>query len=86
MQGKLTAFFAKTIAVYALMLISFNMSAQAIYSIKLKLVDDKTGQPVAYATASVTAQGENTPEKYVLTDSDGMGTIVKTYFSGVFSP
>ena len=77
MQGKLTAFFAKTIAVYALMLISFNMSAQAIYSIKLKLVDDKTGQPVAYATASVTAQGENTPEKYVLTDSDGVGTIVK---------
>ena len=77
MKGKITAFFIKTIAVYALMLVSLNASAQAIYSIKLKLVDDKTNEPVAYATASVTAQGEHTPEKYVLTDAEGVGTIVK---------
>ena len=59
------------------MLVSFDASAQAIYSIKLKLVDDKTDEPVAYATASVTAQGEQTPEKYVLTDAEGVGTLVK---------
>ena len=77
MKGKNIAFFIKTLALYALMLVSFDASAQAIYSIKLKLVDDKTDEPVAYATASVTAQGEQTPEKYVLTDAEGVGTLVK---------
>ena len=77
MRGKTSAFICKTIAVFALMLASVNMSAQAIYSIKLKLVDDKTDEPVAYATASVTLKGETTPEKYVLTDAEGVGSLVK---------
>ena len=77
MKGNITTFFIKTLAVYALMLVSVTASAQAIYSIKFKLVDDKTEQPVAYATASVTVQGEKTPEKYVLTDSEGVGALVK---------
>ena len=77
MKGKNSAFFIKTLVVCALIFLSFNLSAQSIYSIKLKLVDDKTSEPVAYATASVTAQGEKTPEKYVLTDADGVGSLVK---------
>ena len=77
MIGRLSHFFFKTVSVFALMLLSFNASAQAIYSIKLKLVDDKTSEPVAFATASVTAQGAKEPAKYVLTDSEGVGTLVK---------
>ena len=77
MIGRLSHFFFKTVSVFALMLFSFNASAQAIYSIKLKLVDDKTSEPVAFATASVTAQGAKEPAKYVLTDSEGVGTLVK---------
>ena len=77
MKGKIITFFIKTLSVCALMLLSVNVSAQAIYSIKLKLVDDKTSEPVAYATASVTAQGEKTPEKYVLTDADGVASLSK---------
>lgn len=77
MKGNNTAFFIKTLVVCALIFVSFNLSAQSIYSIRLKLVDDKTSEPVAYATASVTAQGEKTPEKYVLTDADGVGSLVK---------
>ena len=77
MKGNFTAFFIKTLAVFAFMLTSVNVSAQAIYSIKLKLVDDKTSEPVAYATASVTLQGAKEPEKYVLTDAEGVGTLVK---------
>ena len=77
MKGRHFNFFIKTISAFALMLVSYGASAQAIYSIKLKLVDDKTSEPVAYATASVTAQGEKSPEKYVLTDSEGVGNIVK---------
>ena len=77
MIGRLSHFFFKTVSVFALMLFSLNASAQAIYSIKLKLVDDKTSEPVAFATASVTAQGAKEPAKYVLTDSEGVGTLVK---------
>ena len=77
MIGRITAFFAKITMVCSLMLVSVAASAQAIYSIKLKLVDEKTGGPVAYATASVTLKGETSPEKYVLTDAEGAGTIVK---------
>ena len=59
------------------MFFSFNASAQAIYSIKLKLLDDKTSEPVAFATLSVTVQGAKEPVKYVLTDADGVGTLAK---------
>ncbi len=64
-------------AVCILMIISLSASAQAIYSIKLKLVDAKTSAPVAFATASITVKGESTPAKYVLTDSEGVASITK---------
>ena len=51
--------------------------AQSIYSIKLRLVDEKTSEPVAFATASVTVNGEKSPVKYTLTDDKGVGTLVK---------
>ena len=51
--------------------------AQAIYSIKLHLTDEKTSEPVAFATASVTVKGEKSPLKYVLTDDNGDASIVK---------
>ena len=51
--------------------------AQAIYTIKLHLTDEKTSEPVAFATASVTMKGEKSPLKYVLTDDHGDATIVK---------
>ena len=77
MNGRLSNFFFRTFSVFALILFSFNASAQAIYSIKLKLVDDKTSEPVAFATLSATAQGEKEPVKYVLTDAEGAGSLVK---------
>ena len=51
--------------------------AQAIYSIKVELVDAERSVPVAFATASVTLKGEKAPLKYVLTDEKGQGTITK---------
>ena len=51
--------------------------AQAIYSLKVELVDVEKSEPVAYATASVTVKGEKEPLKYVLTDENGLGTINK---------
>ena len=51
--------------------------AQAIYSVKVELIDAEKSEPVAYATASVTVKGEKEPLKYVLTDENGLGTINK---------
>ena len=51
--------------------------AQTIYSIKLHLTDEKTNEPVAFATASVTVKGEKTPLKYALSDDKGDVTIPK---------
>ena len=51
--------------------------AQAIYSLKVELVDAEKSEPVAYATVSVTVKDEKEPLKYVLTDVNGQGTINK---------
>ena len=51
--------------------------AQAIYSLKVELVDAEKSEPVAYATVSVTVKGEKEPLKYVLTDENGQGAINK---------
>ena len=51
--------------------------AQSIYSIKLTLTDEKTSEPVPFATASVTVKGEKTPLKYALTDDKGHTALTK---------
>ena len=51
--------------------------AQAIYSVKVRAVEEKTGEPVAFATASVTVKGEKTAQKYTLTDEEGNATVTK---------
>ena len=51
--------------------------AQAIYSVKVRAVEEKTGQPVAFATASVTVKGEKETLKYTLTDDQGYATVTK---------
>lgn len=51
--------------------------AQAIYSVKVRAVEEKTGAPVAFATASVTVKGEKSALKYSLTDDQGHATITK---------
>ncbi|MGM9767191.1 MAG: outer membrane beta-barrel protein [Candidatus Cryptobacteroides sp.] len=55
---------------------SFTGMAQS-RSISLTLKDKSTGEPVAYATVSLTKSGEKTPYKYVLTDEKGKAVIDK---------
>ena len=62
----LTAFFMATVAF-----------AQGSFSVKLRLVDEKTAEPVSFATASLTVKGETTAAKYVLTDAEGNAAITK---------
>ncbi|MGM9790309.1 MAG: outer membrane beta-barrel protein [Candidatus Cryptobacteroides sp.] len=53
---------------------SFTGMAQS-RSVSLILKDKSTGEPVAYATVSLTKSGEKTPYKYVLTDDKGKALI-----------
>ena len=51
--------------------------AQGQYTVKLRLVDEKTSDPVGFATTSLTPKGETTASKYVLTDAEGKAAISK---------
>ena len=51
--------------------------AQGQFTVKLRLIDEKTSEPVGFATASLTPKGEKTASKYVLTDIEGKAAISK---------
>ena len=69
--------FHRLLVSFAVMLLGLSAYAQGQYSVKLKLVDEKTAEPVAFATASLTVKGEKSASKYVLTDSEGKATLTK---------
>ena len=77
MSSKTVHSLLRLAVVFAAVLFAVPGYAQAIYSVKLKLSDAKTSEPVAFATASVTVKGETTPLKYVLSDSEGEVVIPK---------
>ena len=51
--------------------------AQNSFPVNLKLVDKASGDPVAFATVSLTPKGESKAAKYVLSDSEGKAAISK---------
>ena len=59
-------------AVLMLLLISGALNAQAQnYSLKIKLVDKSSGEPVGYATVAITPAGKTDVFKYTQSDGDG---------------
>ena len=58
-------------------LLSLAAYAQSTFSVSMKLSDGKTGEPVGFATVSLTPKGEEKASKYVLSDSDGEAEITK---------
>ena len=74
------AFYSSIKSVFLILFLAFvgiPSYAQAIYSVKVELVDQQKSEPVAFATASVTVKGEKKPIKYVLTDDKGHGVLTK---------
>ena len=59
------------------MIFSLSVYAQNSLTVKAKLADEKTGEPVGFATASLTVKGEKEPAKYVLSDSEGNVNLQK---------
>ena len=51
--------------------------AQNSFTVSLKLVDEKTGEAVGFATTSLTVKGEKEAAKYALTNSDGEASLTK---------
>ena len=59
------------------LLLSFSAFAQNTFSVKFKLVDAKTSEPVGYATASLTVKGAETAARFVMTDEKGAADLTK---------
>ena len=70
-----TCMIRKISMMMALLLIGFVSYAQT--SVSLKLEDKQTGEPVGFATVSLTVKGESKPVKYVLSNSEGEAEITK---------
>lgn len=67
----------RVIMTVCVFLLGFSAYAQNSFTVKLKLVDAKTSEPVSFATASLTVKGEKTAAKYELTDAEGAATLAK---------
>lgn len=59
------------------MILSMTAYAQGSYSIRLRLVDSKSAEPVSFATVSIAEKGQEKALKYVLSDSEGNAEILK---------
>ncbi len=62
---------------FALMTVSLAAYAQGSFNVSIKLTDETTGEPVGFATVSVTEKGEEKPAKYVLADEDGAASLTR---------
>ena len=76
MTRKQISFFTKVL-IMLLATVSVPAFAQNSFTVKLRLTDSNTGEPVGYATASLTVKGEKSASKYVLTDGEGNASLTK---------
>lgn len=60
-----------------LFLLTTGASAQNFGSVTLKLEDAKTGEPVGFATVSLTPKGGESAMQYILSDSEGVARMTK---------
>ncbi len=67
----------RLVLAFAVMLISISAYAQNSFTVKAVLVDEKTEEPVGFATVSLTVKGKEDPAKYVLADSEGLAELTK---------
>ena len=59
------------------LILSFSAFAQNSFTVKLKLIDAKTSEPVGYATTSLTVKGASKAADFVMTDEDGTASLTK---------
>ena len=64
-------------AAIILFLVGAVAYAQTSFSVSLKLIDEQSGEPVGFATVSLSVKGESKASKYVLSDSEGKAELTK---------
>ena len=77
MHSRISNSLPKTALLCVAMILSLSAYAQHSLTVKAQLTDEKTGEPVGFATASLTVKGEKEPAKYVLSDSEGNVNLQK---------
>ena len=65
----------RMVAALILLSLSVTVSAQQRFSVKVKLVDESTSEPLGFATVSLTLKGDKTPAKYVLSTDEGIAQL-----------
>lgn len=76
MTRSLVSFFRR-IFIFLLAVAAVPAFAQNSFTVKFRLLDAGSGEPVGYATASLTVKGEKSASKYVLTDGEGNASLAK---------
>ena len=77
MENKYHITLLRSLAAVMAFLLSITSFAQGSLSVKARLVDSKTSDPVSFATVSLTVKGQDQPAKYVLSDVEGNAIITK---------
>ena len=75
MTGK--TLFGRLAILFCGLIFSISAFAQNAYTIKLKLIDAKTAEPVGFATTSITVKGADKASKFVMTDEHGAASLTK---------
>lgn len=65
------------ICLAASLLSGLSAFAQSAFTVKLTLVDDSNGEPVSFATVSLTPKGATKASNYVLSDAEGNARVEK---------
>lgn len=64
-------------AFFAMLFFASNAFAQGRNNVSLTLIDSSTGEPVPFATVSITKKGATSALKYALTGTDGKAVLEK---------
>lgn len=65
----------RCLLVFCAVLTAATVSAQNSVDVKAVLQDSKSGEPIGFATVSITKDGQETPTKYTLSDDKGNVTL-----------
>ena len=77
MMKKTAVIIFRTLLLGAMMLLGVVSYAQGQFTVKLRLIDEKTSEPVGFATVSLTEKGAEKASKYTLTDAEGAAALTK---------
>ncbi len=77
MTKNVMSFLRRMVFVLSMLLSCLASYAQGTFSVKLRLLDSKTSEPIGFATVSLTPKGAEAATKYILTDAEGKASIAK---------